>query len=237
MDHKVRHAKNMYIRCTSTSSSKAKGSYYTYRLVETERIDGKVKQRTVLNLGRHFNVAKDDWKALTGRISQILESQDSLLAIELNVELEQMAQNYAARIISSCSSHTTHSSLSAHYSINPDEMKLIRPRRVGVEHLALHAITQLGLDQKLKALGFNQPQMAAALGNIVARMAYPTSELATHHWLQQISGLGELINYHYDEMPLERLYRISDQLWKHKDALEKHLYQQERNLLLRPAVI
>ena len=220
----------MYIRRTTTSSSKAKNTYHTYRLVETLRVDGKVKQRTVLNLGRHFNVARDDWKPLVSRISQLLESQDSLLAIELDSTLEQMAQNYAARIINSCSSKNTHDSLSEHYLISPDHMKLIRPRRVGIEHLALHAISQLGLDQKLKTLGFTQPQLAAALGNIIARMACPASELATHHWLQQTSGLGELINYHYEDMPLERLYRISDQLWKHKDALEKHLYQQERSL-------
>jgi len=31
-------------------------------------------------------------------------------------------------------------------------------------------------------------------------------------------------------MPLEQLYRASDKLWEHKSALEKHLYQQERDL-------
>lgn len=220
----------MYIRRTTTSGRNAKTPYYTYRLVETERINGKVKQRTVLNLGRHFKVAKDDWKPLVSRISQLLGSQGSLLTIELSVELEQMAQNYAARIINSCTSKSTSQALSEYYSITPDSMKLIRPRRVGIEHLALHAVSQLGLDRKLKELGFTQPQMAAALGNIVGRVASPASELATHHWLQQTSGLGELIDYHYEDMPLERLYRISDRLWKHKDALEEHLYQQERNL-------
>lgn len=61
-------------------------------------------------------------------------------------------------------------------------------------------------------------------------MAFPASERASHHWLQQRSGLGELIGYQYEEMPLQQLYRASDQLLKHKAALEKHLYQQERNL-------
>jgi len=220
----------MYIRRTTTTGSNAKKAYYTYRLVETERVNGKVKQRTVLNLGRHFKVAKDDWKPLVSRISQLLGVQNDLFSVALDVELEQMAQNYASRIITSCSSKNTSRALSEHYSISPDNMMFIRPRRVGIEYLTLHAVSQLGLDQKLRALGFTQPQMAAALGNIVARVAAPASERATHHWLQQISGLGELIDYHYEDMPLEHLYRISDRLWKHKDALEKHLYQQERNL-------
>ena len=220
----------MYIRRTTTTGSKAKKTYYTYRLVETERVNGKVKQHTVLNLGRHFNVDKDNWKPLVSRISQLLGLQGNLLSIGLGVELEQMAQNYVARIIHSCTSKNTSRASSKHYSITPDGMEFIRPRRVGIEHLALHAVSQLGLDKKLKELGFTQPQMAAALGNIVARVASPASELATHHWLQDTSGLGELIDWHYEDMPLEHLYRISDRLWKHKDVLEKHLYQQERNL-------
>ncbi|MCK5921146.1 MAG: hypothetical protein KAG66_09405, partial [Methylococcales bacterium] len=84
------------------------------------------------------------------RINQIITSQGRLLTLELGLELEQMAQNYAARIISSCSSKDTHHSLSETYSINPDDMKLIRPRRVGIEQLALHAISQLGLEKNSK---------------------------------------------------------------------------------------
>jgi hypothetical protein len=49
----------------------------------------------------------------------------------------------------------------------------------------------VGLEVKLAALGFNRHQVAAAMGLIVGRMVYPASELATHQWLQQRSGLGE----------------------------------------------
>jgi len=187
----------MYIRQTSTSSSKSRGQY-TYRLVESERVNGKVKQRTLLNLGRHFEVPKSEWKALAGRISQIISSQNSLLDIELSVEHESMAQNYAARIIASRCSKDTELPTSTFHAIDPDSMELVRPRRVGVEHLALHAISQLGLDKKLKELGFNQHQLGASLGNIIARMAFPASERASHHWLQHRSGLGELIHYNFD---------------------------------------
>ncbi len=223
------HSSGMYIRQTSTSRGLSK-EQYTYRLVETERVNGKVKQRIVLNLGRHFDVPKSEWKALAGRIGQIINTQNSLFDIKLSVTLESMAQNIAARIIASHSSKDTGLPLPTFHSIDPDSMVLVRPRRVGVEHLALHAISQLGLTDKLKELGFNQHQLGASLGNIIARMAFPASERASHYWLQQRSGLGELIGYQYEEMPLQQLYRASDQLLKHKEALEKHLYQQERNL-------
>ena len=69
----------------------------------------------------------------------------------------------------------------------------MRPRRVSIEQIALHAVKQLTLDDKLKSLGFNQHQIAASLGNIIGRMAAPASDSATHSWLQTTSSLGELI--------------------------------------------
>jgi len=109
-------------------------------------------------------------------------------------------------------------------------LKVVRPRRVGVEQLALHAMEQLQLPAKLKELGFNRHQLAAAMGNIIARMAFPASERATLAWLQQCSGLGELIGYDFEGMGLDRLYQVSDQLWRHREALESHLYAQEASL-------
>ena len=44
----------MYIRQTRTNNKATGEGYFTYRLVRGERIGGKVRQITVLNLGRHF---------------------------------------------------------------------------------------------------------------------------------------------------------------------------------------
>ena len=83
---------------------------------------------------------------------------------------------------------------------------------------------QLGFDKILTQLGFNKPQIAAALGNVIGRMTQPASELATHASLQHKTGLGELIGYDYEGMDLQRLYRSADMLLKHRDALESHLF-------------
>jgi transposase len=109
-------------------------------------------------------------------------------------------------------------------------VEVIRPRSVGAEHVALEALRRLGLDRKLVELGFNRNQLSAAIGTIIGRMVQPGSELATHQWLQQRSGLGELLDYDFGDLDLTRLYRVSDQLLAHQAALEAHLYQQERDL-------
>jgi transposase len=222
------HAFEMYIRCTTIKSKQSGDPYTTYRLVESERINGKVKQRTLINLGRHFDVPKSKWSDLSSRISQLLTAQDTLFSAELTEELEGMAQRYAAQILAVRS--VPSESTETFESVSVDSVELVRPRHVGVEQLALHALKQLHLEEKLKALGFNRHQLAGAIGNIVARMAFPTSELATHDWLQHRSGLGELIDYDFEGMGLHRLYQVSDLLWKHREALELHLYQQEVSL-------
>ena len=114
--------------------------------------------------------------------------------------------------------------------VDLDSLELVDPRSVGVEHAALSAIRQCGLEDKLKQLGLNRPQIAAAVGNIVARMAQPCSELATHAWLKDTSGLGELIDFDFERMDLNRLYRASDALYKHREALQEHLFGQARSM-------
>jgi len=219
----------MYIRRTSIKSRRTGEPYYTYRLVESERVGSKVKQRTLLNLGRHFDLPKDQWADLANRISQLLDAtQGDLFSTELAPELEAIAQQYSAQILS------TRSQLPADTAefcaVDVDNLELVRPRRVGVEQLALEALQQLQLDKKLNELGFNRHQMAATIGNIIARMAFPASERATHEWLQQRSGLGELINYNFENMGKDRLYQASDMLYKHREAIEQHLYSQEKTL-------
>lgn len=218
----------MFIRCTTIKSKQSGAPYKTYRLVESERVAGQVKQRTLLNLGRHFAVPKSQWNLLSARIAELMSAQPALFTVELSADLETLAQRYAAQILAIRS--VTPNAPGAFESVSVDSLELVRPRRVGIEQLALHAMTQLKLDDKLKALGFNRHQLAAAMGNIIARMAHPASELATHAWLQQRSGLGELIGYDFEAMGLDRLYQVSDLLWKHKTALEQHLYQQETTL-------
>jgi hypothetical protein len=109
-------------------------------------------------------------------------------------------------------------------------LDLVRPRRVGVEHAALSALRQLGFEDKLAELGFNRPQIAASVGNVVGRIAAPASELATYDWLRQRTALGELIGYDYEAMGLQQLYRSADALLKHRDALETHLFETAQSL-------
>ncbi len=222
----------MYIRRTTIKSRQTGEPYYTYRLVESIREGAQVRQRTLLNLGRHFEVPREQWGALVQRIEHLVGGQQDLMPADLDAQWEEAAQRYAAQLIRTRASVDEGDAGQAadYQTVDVESLQLLRPRSVAIEHVALAALRQVGLDKQLEALGFNGPQRAAAVATLVARMAAPGSELATYHWLQNHSALGELIDYDYSGMELKALYRISDQLLKHKAALEGFLYLQERTL-------
>mgnify|MGYP005677662675 FL=1 len=62
----------MFIRRTSIKSRRTGEPYYTYRLVESLRTADGVRQRTLANLGRHFEAPREQWAALAQRIEQIV---------------------------------------------------------------------------------------------------------------------------------------------------------------------
>ena len=217
----------MYIRRTSIKSRKDGSQYYTYRLVESKRTEKGVRQHTLLNLGADFALPREQWPDLTKRIEGILSGQQSLFDIDR--EIEQLAQSCAARIIASY--QAVDNSLDNDFrEVDLDSLEMSRPRSVGAEHVTLEALRLLNLEGKFKDLGFNGPQTAAAIGTIIGRCCMPGSELATHTWLQERSGLGELIDYDFNNLSLYGLYQVSDQLLKKKAAIEEHLYERQRSL-------
>lgn len=221
----------MFIRRTTIKSRKDGKPYYTYRLVESIRTEKSVKQHTLLNLGTHFPYPRDKWSQIAGRIEEIIYKQGSIL--NLPQDLEEVSQRYAALIIQSKDKIDDSSDIHGkdYYDVDINTLEYIRPRSVGIEHVTYEAIQQLRLDEKMKELGFNKHQLNVSIGVIIGRMTVPGSELSTHYWLQNNSGLGELLDYDYESMSLTRIYQASDILLKHKDELEKHLYDQERNIL------
>ena len=221
----------MFIRRTTIKSRASGEPYFTHRLVESIRIEHGVRQRTVLNLGRHFDVPREQWAALAQRIEHLLSGQRELVPADLDPQWETLAQRFSARVIRARARDEDRSPTAADYhSIDINSLDLLRPRSVAVEHVSIEALRQVGLEQKLEGLGFTGPQRSAAIGTIVARMVAPGSELFTHGWLQHHSALGELIDYDFEAMGLMQLYRASDQLLKHKEALERYLYDRERSL-------
>jgi transposase len=227
----------MYIRRTKTKTAEHGEDSYTYRIVESVREGTQVKQRTLLNLGKDFAIKPAQWPLLAARIEQLLQGsaphQAELfhLADDVGQLLEASAERYSDLIIAKLAQPVAITAPEQDYHrININRIEAHQARSIGGETLALHAVRQLQLDQKLTALGFNKIDSAAALGSIIGRMISPGSELHTHDWLQSCTALGELLDHNYGSTSLTRLYTISDRLLKHQPALEAFLAAQEQTL-------
>ncbi len=225
----------MFIRRSPTRNKATGESYFTFRLVRTERIAGKVKQLTLLNLGRHFSASQEDWPALCARIEQLISGQASLLPVELSASLERLAQRYAAQLVARATpevapTQNTPAPAPSYPEVEIESLELVRPRSVGVEHVGLYALAELGLVEMLMKLGLNGVQRAAVIGNVIGRMAAPASELATWNWLCTTSALGELLDVDFEGLSHMRLYRASDALVKHREAIESQLFGCIRDL-------
>jgi len=195
----VLYAHRIYIRRVHTHNKRTGEPYSTHRLVRTERIGQEIRQVTLLDLGRHFAIEVQNWASLCTRVQEICSGQSVRLA--LDPSLEQLARRNAAQLVLRhgqtltvrgrapvVTPRTTRSLI----AVDADSRQVLQPRSVGVEHVGLSVMREIGFIDELRALGFNAAQCAAAVSNVIARKYAPGSELATWHWLNQESGLGEL---------------------------------------------
>lgn len=237
----------MFIRRVRTRTTADGSNYYSFRLVENYRVGKRVRQRTLLNLGSHFDFPREQWPELTQRIEQTLVGQDDILASPSDA-LEQQAQSTVNLLLKKYSraellaiSGVTEEKEAADkvkpgidgkdlHTVDLNSMEHGNSRTVGGEALAHHALNEARLPECLESLGFNNSQVHAAMGNIVGRMLQPGSELSTHEWLQKQSGLGDLLNFEFEKQGLSALYRVSDLLWENHKEIEDDLYQQHVSL-------
>jgi len=213
----------MFIRRTKIGTSTADKAYYTFRLVASKRVGDKVRQQTLLNLGRNFSLPKEQWAQLCTRIDDIISGQLSLQT--QSGEIEQIAQHYAARLIANRAEQPEDNDKTTDYKeVNVASLELVRPRSIGVEHVGLEAIKSLDLPKILEKAGFNKVQQDVAVASIIGRMAEPGSERATWQWLTEQSGIGELMAVDFEAMSAMRLYRVSDLLVQHRRKIEDDLF-------------
>jgi len=234
----------MYVRRTQTRSTATGETYFTHRLVRSERHGQKVRAVTVLNLGRHFPVPQEHWPTLCARIEELVYGQQALLAMNSPPSVEAAAQRYAALLLARSGEHrtvvpgegqgvaeTTEVTVSADVqSVDVNSLELTRPRSVGVEQVALWAMQTVGFIELLIGLGLTGPLRSILLGVIIGRMAHPASERATRRWLEQHSGLSELLEVDFEALAEKALYRASDALMRHRSAIEGALFSRVSDL-------
>jgi len=229
----------MFIR-EITKKEHGTGKVYVYhRLMEAVRTPKGPRQRIVLDLGR-LDLPRDRWKILADRIEQILSGQRSLWPAD--DAIETLAQNFARRI-----KRRERLAVQVPNPVAPQpdwetidlgSLTQEEVRTVGGEALGHWAFNTLGFPKMLENLGFTPIQITVAALLIVGRLLHPASERETFVWAKGCSALDELLGVDFERISLSALYRLSDALVQHREAIEAHLQQNEKRLFgLRESII
>jgi transposase len=219
----------MFIRERVKKSKSSKKRYIYHSLVESYRtVEGKPRQRNLLSLGK-LSLEKKHWKTLANRIEEIYTNQERLM--ECSEEIEQLAQHYASLLIKKEASITPQEPSEPDYEeVDLNSLQNRRARTIGAESAAWSMVERLGFKEIFRECGFEDIGLKTACMLIAARMVHPGSELATHQWLQKLSALCELAGCSPEDISQNRLYRVSDKLYRKRGQIEKALREAEQEL-------
>ncbi len=182
----------------------------------------------MLNLGQHFALAQEEWPALCARLEELRHGQGALLGGVGLALVERDAQRLCALLsarqpVTATTVPTAPVAAFALQVVDIDTLELSRARTVGVESVALWALAEVAFVPLLQDLGLSGPQRALIVGALIGRMAALGSERATHRWLGERSGLGELLDVDFEAIPLRPFYRAADLLMRHRAVIEQTL--------------
>jgi transposase len=217
----------MFIRKVFHTDTKNNKVYHTFKLIESVRTERGPRQRMILNLGADFTVPEKKWKDLANRIEEIITGQNPLFACP--EEIEEFAIRYAKNIIAYHGKEEKKEP-SDYQRVDIDTVDHHTVRSVGAEHVIYETMKTLGLPDLFASLGFTAPALNTAIGVIAARLIAPSSERATHIWLQNASAVDDLLNTDFTALSQDRVYKVSDMLLQNKQNIEGHLRSREVSL-------
>ena len=227
----------MYIREVKKQRSKDSSIFYQYTLAQTYRLDGKVKQRSILYLGSS-PLFRD--KANRNTVLKILKSrifkQVDLFPVDCPKELLELAENCFEKY---CVKYAQQDELAVSIPPSPERsdyqnvdlngLELKDVRTFGAEHLCKQILEKLEFRSILSAQGMKEEQIRKALISIAARAIFSSSEHKTAQILSMNSELAQCFD-HQKVITHKQLYSIADKLYENKEAIDKLLYNRIKTM-------
>lgn len=215
----------MFIRAVTKKNPGYDKTFTYHRLMESIRTPKGPRQRILLNLG-HLELPPEDWKTLANRIEEIVSNQVSFFPPAPHIE--SLAQYYA-QLLRQKEMQAIPTAEEAEWErVNLKSLSQGEFRTIGGEAVAYDAFKSLGLPEILAGLGLTEDHIHQAALLIIGRLLHPSSERETALWAKEISALGELLGVEFRRLSNNALYRLSDELVRHRDEIENLLAGRER---------
>lgn len=218
--------------------------YEYYRLVHSYKIGNKIRQQTIINLGKLDELPKEKHKLLADRIETMLTGTDSVL-FDIPNDVENLAIKFTKKIIEKGifpvkkKQKLNPEGLSVDFQeIDMQSIDQLESKTIGGEWLVKQAFNKFGLNDLFTSIGMSDNESGIAQMLLTAKMIHPSSELETERWLQENSGASTLYNSN-DHHPASRyrLYKAATMLYKNKDEIEQKMYTTTNSLFSQKSKI
>lgn len=222
----------MFIRQVKKQRSKDSKVFYQYTLAQSARVDGKVTQRAILYLGSDPLLSDKGNRAM---VLSILKSRifgfSELFPADPPKPLLNLALCYYEKY---CIKYGRHNQPAVSippapkkaefHNIDIKTLEVKDVKSFGPEHLCKQVLDKLQLKECFASAGMDSQQINKALISIAARAIYAESEHKTAQILHTNSELPLCFGY---DQPIthKHLYAASDMLYKHKEQIDKHIYE------------
>ncbi len=234
----------MFLKRITKPDRKGKKTYTYYRLVHSYKIGKKIRQQTIINLGKLDELSKDKHKLLADRIEELLIGSEAVL-FDIPNDVEELAKSFTKKIIEKGifpvkkKKMPISEELQTDYQeIDMNSIEQSKSRTIGGEWFVRQAFNKFGLSELFSVIGMSENEAGIAQMLLTAKMLHPSSELETERWLHENSGVSELYNlYDNHSVSRYRLYKAATKMYKHKDDIEKAMYSTTSNLFSQKSKI
>ncbi len=227
----------MFIREVKKQRSKDSKTFYQYNLVQTSRIEGKVKQNVILYLGSDPQLAdKGNRKIVLSILKSKIFLQPDIFPHDAPEHLHTLALSlYEKYLIKYGEPEPDQVSIppaperAEMHQVDIKGLQVADVKTFGSEHLCRQVLDRLRLRECLLNLDFEDKQADKALIAIASRAVFSSSEYKTAQLLDMNSELAGCFGYR-SSITHKQLYAVSDKLYAHKEQIDSFLYNRITNL-------
>lgn len=227
----------MFIREVKKQRSKSSKVFFQYNLVQTARINGKVKQTVILYLGSDAVLQDKNNRTIVLNILKAkIFKQPKLLFLDTPPSLTALAKALYQKYVVKYGEDSK-----GQVSLPPDRKKaeyhlvdiggleVKDVKAFGGENLCVQVLEKLGLKDCLLGCGLSSAQATKALIGIAGRALFSESEHKTAQILELNSELQHCFGYG-NQITHKELYTVSDDLYEHRQVIDRFLYNRVKDM-------
>jgi len=226
----------MFIRQVKKKNTKSGKTFFQYQLAQASRIEGKVKQQSILYLGSEPLLADtENRKMLLDVLQSKIFGQSILFTEDYPTSIHELADRYFEKFQIKYKGIAIEESVSIPPVKDKAQLETIDVNSIGVEdsrtfggeHLCSQILEKLDFAHCLDSLGFEQKEIEMAHISIISRALFSASEYKTTQYLRDNSELKRMFGFGDENQQISHysLYKIADKLYDKKDLIDKLLYK------------